>query len=144
MSEQNKAIVRGWHEEGINQKNADIALELCTEDIRFHFAFVTPDYPAGAAALRHWASATFEFFPDFHVALEEMLSEHDKVAFRVAISQPLPGDAGREGAVGRRVRSAADRQRPTLCGNRLHDRRMVVNSGPSSYSARLSDPSGMG
>ena len=54
MNLENEKLVRRWHEEGINQQQPDLALELCTDDFRFHFAFTTPDYPAGAAALRHW------------------------------------------------------------------------------------------
>lgn len=92
MSEKNKALVQRWHDEGINQQNADLALELCAENFRFHFAFITPDYPAGAAALRHWASATFEFFPDFHVTIDDMVSEDDKVAFRVTITATHGGE----------------------------------------------------
>ncbi len=92
MSEQNGALVQRWHEDGINQQNADLALEMCTEDFRFHFAFITPDYPPGAAALKHWASATFEFFPDFHVTIEDSLSEHNKVAFRVTIRATHGGE----------------------------------------------------
>jgi steroid delta-isomerase-like uncharacterized protein len=92
MSKQSKKLVRRWHVEGINQKNADLALELCADSFRFHFAFATPDYPTGAAALQHWASATFEFFPDFHVVIEEMVGEHDKVAFRVSITATHGGE----------------------------------------------------
>ena len=86
MSEENRELVRRWHEDGVNKQNADLALDLCARDFQFHFAFITPDYPAGAAALRHWAAATFEYFPDFHVTLEDMVCENDKVAFRVAIT----------------------------------------------------------
>ncbi len=92
MREKNKALVQRWHDEGINQQNADLALELCAENFRFHFAFITPDYPAGAAALRHWASATLEFFPDFHVTIDDMVSEDDKVAFRVTITATHEGE----------------------------------------------------
>ena len=64
MNPENEKLVR-WHEEGINQQQPDLALELCTDDFQFHFAFTTPDYPEGAAALRHWLIGTFDFFPDF-------------------------------------------------------------------------------
>ncbi len=92
MFEQNRELVRRWHEEGINGQNADLALELCTPDFQFHFAFITPDYPAGAAALRHWAVATFEFFPDFHATLEDMVCEGDRVAFRVGVTATHGGE----------------------------------------------------
>ena len=80
MNEQNENLVKRWHDEGINQQNADLALELCAENFQFHFAFITSDYPIGSAALRHWAKATFEFFPDFHVTLLDMVSDDDLAA----------------------------------------------------------------
>lgn len=92
MSEPNRALVLRWHEEGINGQNVDLALQLCATDFQFHFAFITPDYPAGAAALRHWALATFEFFPDFRVTLEDMICEGDRVAFRVGITATHGGE----------------------------------------------------
>ena len=92
MTHQGDTLVKRWHEEGINQQNADIALELCTKDFQFHFAFITPDYPTGAAALRHWALATFEFFPDFHITTEDMVSDQNKVAFRATITATHGGE----------------------------------------------------
>ena len=50
MNPENEKLVLRWHEEGINQQQPDLALELCTDDFQFHFAFTTPDYPEGAAA----------------------------------------------------------------------------------------------
>ncbi len=85
MNLENEELVRRWHEEGINQQQSDLALELCTNDFQFHFAFITPDYPEGAAALRHWAVATFDFFPDFSVEINDLVSDGEKVAFRANI-----------------------------------------------------------
>lgn len=92
MNVENEELVVRWHEDGINKRNADLALALCTDDFRFHFAFITPDYPGGAAALRHWAEATFDFFPDFRVVLEDLVSDGDRVAFRVAITATHGGE----------------------------------------------------
>jgi len=92
MYTEGESLVKRWHEEGINQQNADIALELCNDDFKFHFAFITPDYPTGAAALRHWALATFEFFPDFRVTVEDMVCDRNKVAFRAAITATHGGE----------------------------------------------------
>ena len=64
MNLANEELVQRWHEEGINQQQPDLALELCTDDFQFHFAFITPDYPKGAAALRYWLIGTFGFFPN--------------------------------------------------------------------------------
>lgn len=92
MSFDNEQLVRRWHEEGINQRQPDLALELCTNDFKFHFAFITPDYPKGAAALRHWLIATFEFFPDFSIELDDLVSDNEKVAFRATITAIQGGE----------------------------------------------------
>ncbi len=91
MNLDNEELVRSWHDEGINQQQPDLALELCTDDFQFHFAFITPDYPKGAAALRHWLIATFDFFPDFTIELNDLVSDGDKVAFRAIIKATQRG-----------------------------------------------------
>ena len=92
MSEENKQLVIRWHEEGINQRRPELAFDLCTDDFRFHFAFITPDYPEGAAALSHWLTGTFEFFPDFSIVLNDLISEGEKVAFRATINATHGGE----------------------------------------------------
>ena len=81
MNLENEALVRRWHEEGVNQQQPDLALELCSENFQFHFAFITPDYPKGAAALRHWLIATFEFFPNFSIEINDLVSDGVKLHF---------------------------------------------------------------
>ena len=92
MNQAIQDLVQRWHEEGINQQQPDLAFELCTDDFQFHFAFITPDYPTGAAALKHWAVATFEFFPDFTIVLDDLVSDGDKVAFRATITATHGGE----------------------------------------------------
>ncbi len=87
----NEELVRSWHEEGINLQQPDLALELCTDDFQFHFAFITPDYPKGAAALSHWLIATFDFFPDFSIEINDLVSDGEKVAFRAIIKATQGG-----------------------------------------------------
>ncbi len=86
MTSAEEALVLRWHEEGVNQQNADLALELAAADLKFHFAFITQDYPEGSAALRHWAKSTFEFFPDFHISTKNMISNKHEVAFRAEVT----------------------------------------------------------
>jgi steroid delta-isomerase-like uncharacterized protein len=86
MNLENEELVRSWHEEGINQQQPDLAHELCTDDFQFHFAFITPDYPKGAAALRHRLIGTFDFFPDFTIEINDLVSDGGKVAFRANIT----------------------------------------------------------
>lgn len=85
MNDVSRNLVVRWHEEGINQQQPDLALDLCIDNFQFHFAFITPDYPKGAAALRHWAISTFEFFPDFSISLDDLVCEGSKVAFRATV-----------------------------------------------------------
>ena len=92
MNQENENIVQRWHDEGINQQQPNLALEMCAENFQFHFAFITPDYPKGAAALNHWAAATFEFFPDFSIVVEDLVSDGDKVAFRATITATHGGE----------------------------------------------------
>lgn len=92
MNDANRSLVVRWHEEGINQQHPGLALQLCSENFKFHFAFITPDYPKGAAALRHWAAATFEFFPDFSITLDDLVCEETKVAFRATINATHGGE----------------------------------------------------
>ena len=92
MNQENENIVQRWHDEGINQQQPNLALEMCAESFQFHFAFITPDYPKGAAALNHWAAATFEFFPDFSIVVEDLVSDGDKVAFRATITATHGGE----------------------------------------------------
>ena len=91
MNLENEELVRSWHEEGINLQQPDLALEICTDDFQFHFAFITPDYPKGAAALRHWLIATFDFFPDFSIEINDLVSDGEKVAFRAIIKATQGG-----------------------------------------------------
>ena len=92
MNQENENIVQRWHDEGINQQQPNLALEMCAENFQFHFAFITPDYPKGAAALNQWAAATFEFFPDFSIVVEDLVSDGDKVAFRATITATHGGE----------------------------------------------------
>ena len=92
MNDINRHVVQRWHEEGVNQQNPDLALELCSEDFKFHFSFISPDYPTGAAALQHWAKATFEFFPDFSITLDDLVCEESKVAFRATVTATHGGE----------------------------------------------------
>jgi len=91
MNLDNEELVRSWHEEGINLQQPDLALEICTDDFQFHFAFITPDYPKGAAALRHWLIATFDYFPDFSIQINDLVSDGEKVAFRAIIKATQRG-----------------------------------------------------
>jgi predicted ester cyclase len=51
-----------------------------------------PGSRSADAALRHWAVATFDFFPDFSVTLEDLVRDESKVAFRATVTATHGGE----------------------------------------------------
>ncbi len=78
--EENKEIVRRFVEELLNRGNLAAAEELVASDFVLHL----PGHPpiqgreAFKEGLQHWRSA----FPDWHITIEELIAEGDKVAGR--------------------------------------------------------------
>ena len=80
-TEQNKAIVRRFLQEGINKGNVGIADELCSPDFVSHFSGV-PGPLRGIEAWKQLASGYFTAFPDLHVTPEDYVADGDKVVAR--------------------------------------------------------------
>ena len=80
-TEQNKAIVRRFLQEGINKGNAEIADELFSPDFISHFVGV-PGPLHGVEAWKQLSSGYFTAFPDLHVTAEDYIAEGDKVVAR--------------------------------------------------------------
>ena len=79
-SEDNKALVRRYFEEVLNQGNLALANELNDPDLVYHDPAVPdvrtlPDYI-------QWISQFRNAFPDFHVTIEDSVAEGDKVVVR--------------------------------------------------------------
>jgi predicted ester cyclase len=79
MSEQNKAVIRRLFEDHWNAKNEALLSDLFAPTV----SLSTPDNvytgPKGALSLlKSYATP----FPDFHLAIEEMITEADKVVVR--------------------------------------------------------------
>lgn len=79
MSEQNKAVVRRWLEEALNQGKVEVLDEICTDD----YVEYDPAYPGGhlrrdqvKQAIPIYRSA----YPDLRFGIEDMIAEGDKVA----------------------------------------------------------------
>lgn len=79
MSEQNKTVVRRLFEDHWNRKNAALVREFYTPTVSLH----TPDGELtgleGASLLLQAYSTAF---PDFHLTIDDLVSEDDKVAVR--------------------------------------------------------------
>ena len=67
-TEENKAIVRRWIEEGWNKRNVAVADECYAPDL--------------ARDLKEFVKQVFAAFPDFHVTIEDQIAQGDKVVTR--------------------------------------------------------------
>ena len=100
MSENNKTIVKRVVDEHWNKKNAAIAAELFTENCSMH----TPDGTLkGLVGARSLLDAYATAFPDFHISIDELIAEGDKVAFRYAFKGTHKGKFGQVAASGKAV-----------------------------------------
>ena len=79
-TEENKANVRRWTEEGWNQRNWAVFDELAA----FNWVYHDPSLPnvRTLADYKQWANETRNAFPDNHVTIEDMLAEGDQVVVR--------------------------------------------------------------
>jgi steroid delta-isomerase-like uncharacterized protein len=78
--EANKALVRRQFEELINRKNLSIIDSDMAPDFVDHEA--VPGLPSGLAGVRAWISNLHQVCPDFHVTIEDMIAEGDRVVVR--------------------------------------------------------------
>ena len=88
--EENKAILRRIVEEIINQKNLDLVDEFYPIDYVFHL----PGAPEihGAEGFKQYFATAFAAFPDFHVTIEDIFAERDKVVSRVTMRGTHKGE----------------------------------------------------
>ena len=90
MSE-NKAIMARVYEQGFSQGDVDLIDELMADDFVEHEE-LPPGVPTGKGAARALVSMMHSAFPDFHVTVEEMLEDGDKVITRARFSGTHEGD----------------------------------------------------
>lgn len=90
MSEYNKDIIRRVVEEIWNQGNLDLMDELFADN----YKNTDPANPQShdLASLKIWAAMIRNAFPDFHVAIEDMIAEQDRVAKRFIVHGTHQGD----------------------------------------------------
>lgn len=79
-TEENKANVRRWTEEGWNQRNLVVFDELAASNWVYH----DPGLPKirTLAHYKRWVSETHNAFPDYYVTIEDMIAEGYKVVVR--------------------------------------------------------------
>lgn len=81
MSEQdNKAVVRRYYDEVLNQRNIDLLDELAVEDYVEHDPF--PGQGNGLADLKARVAGLCGAFNPLHFTIEDVIAEGDKVVVR--------------------------------------------------------------
>ncbi len=79
--EQNKAIVRRYSDEFVNQKNLDLADAIFADNFTLHDPLIPmPVY--GRERFREMLAELIKSFPDFHYTSEEEVWQGDKVVIR--------------------------------------------------------------
>ena len=83
--EANKALVRRLWEEGFNKRNLAVADEVVAPDAINYEAppGMTREGPESVKQIIPMLTAAF---PDYHISLEEMIAEGDKVVVRTTVS----------------------------------------------------------
>ena len=78
-TEDNKALVRRFYEEVINQRNLDLVDELCTTTHVYHNP---PTTLHGREEFKQLLSLYITAFPDARLTVEDQIGEGDKVVTR--------------------------------------------------------------
>jgi predicted ester cyclase len=88
-TEENKAVVRRFYEEVVNQKKRAVLDEVFDPDLVDHFA--PPGTPGGPEGARQTLGMFLTAFPDLHFTVEDLIAEGDKVVARVTMSGTQQG-----------------------------------------------------
>ena len=90
-TEQNKAIVRRYHDELFNKGNLAVADEVFDPNY-LNSAFGKLGLPRGPEGFKQYVSMMRTGFPDFHLTIEDQVSEGDKEVHRVIARGTHKGD----------------------------------------------------
>lgn len=89
-TEANKAIVRRLVEEGINQANESVFLELLSPEVIDHYA--RPGLPPGRAGWNSYRKLFGAAFPDGRWAITSIIAEDDLVAAHASFTGTHQGE----------------------------------------------------
>ena len=93
-TEENKAIVRRWFEEVINEGNVEAVDLICAECAPSFVVIkgVTDDAPGGLDGLKGLVQSFHAAFPDLRFKIEDQIAEGNKVVSRVKIEGTHSGE----------------------------------------------------
>ena len=89
-TEQNKAVVRRWLEEGWNHGNVAVIDALAAPDFVDHH--LLRGFPPNVSVHKAWLQAARAGFPDVQIHIEDMIAEGDKVVTRMRITGTHTGE----------------------------------------------------
>ena len=92
-TEANKNLVRKLFDECFNQRAFALVDELVAPDFVGHFLGGSPAMQ-GREGFRDWMTGVFAAFPDWRGALDDVIAEGDRVAFRWTVEGTPEGQAG--------------------------------------------------
>jgi predicted ester cyclase len=88
-TEDNKAVVRRFYEEVLNQKKRAVLDEVFDPNVVDHFA--PPGTPGGLEGANQIFDMFLTAFPDLHFTVEDMIAEGDRVVARATMSGTQQG-----------------------------------------------------
>ncbi|MCC6299217.1 MAG: ester cyclase [Anaerolineales bacterium] len=86
MSEQNKALIRRFYAELVNERKLELADEMILDDVDDHAA-----RGVGLANFKTLYAAMLRIFPDIEAKVEDLIAEGDQVAARVEFTATQAG-----------------------------------------------------
>ena len=87
--EENKALVRRFYEECLNKKNVALVDELIAPDSVWHHSSGGETY--GSEKWKQLAPRLFDTYSDYHVTIEDIVAEGDKVVVRFSLPYATSG-----------------------------------------------------
>ena len=78
----NKATVRRYFEQVLNEQRHDLVEEFLTENIELHGSGLPP----GLEVVKQWFATFAAAFPDGYTTIEDMVAEGDRVVARAAFN----------------------------------------------------------
>jgi steroid delta-isomerase-like uncharacterized protein len=81
-TETNKAIVRRYFDQVLNEKQHDLAEEFLTDNIELHGSGLAP----GLDVVKQWLTMFAAAFPDGHQVIEDVVAEEDRVVARTTFN----------------------------------------------------------
>jgi predicted ester cyclase len=99
-----ETVARRLIEQGFNEGNLDVCDELAAEDLVEHQSF-GPDHPPGPEGVKAVIRSLRRGFSDFHLEIEDLAVEGDKVWLRMAGTGANDGPFMGNPPTGRRIRT---------------------------------------